>query len=227
MIVFWTVIIVLVTFWNIDISPLKPLKKWCLDNVPMFIATAVLSLAFFTHFLFKWFFARKPITHRIMLGINDVKHFFEYILKNARGKSSKELYVTHIYANPFDVNNDAVLLLAQQKEKQGEAFRISRIIGVHNSNEKQIVTTTNEARSKMNHVDIDIYIINLGRTTLFEGIPNVVIRDEEEALLIFPSRTEGSTRGVYISDPETIKEVIKVYWLKIKDIAQSATPHQL
>lgn len=80
----------------------------------------------------------------------------------------------------------------------------------------EIAKKTLEMKEKLEYVELELYIIDLSTMKPVTETANVVIKDNNEALLIFPSRKEGKTKGIYISDQNTVREVIRDYWLKIR-----------
>jgi len=186
------------------------------SNIAILILVGILFLAGFIHTMFEYYNKRESCL-KALGSSDDIKYFFSKMLDDVR----EELYATHILALPF--KEDKVLNCAEKNESLKKKVRISRIVAIQNQEDLKVADATLQKIKSLEHVDIDLTIINPNTTKLLLDIPNVVIKDNEEALLIFPSRLEGKTRGLYMRDKIAAGDVLRNYWLKIKNVGSPAT----
>jgi hypothetical protein len=178
-------------------------------NFSIFFISSTLFLAGFMHMLLEEHYRNIP--HHVALDSEqDVLIYLGKLLDSVE----VELCATHIYALPF--TTDKILECADRKDDLRKHIRIVRIVGIQNEADKAIAKNTLEKKNTLECVELDLYVIDLSNARPVAETANVVIKDNKEALLIFPSRGDGKTKGIYINDEFTVREVIKDYWVKIK-----------
>jgi hypothetical protein len=179
----------------------------------LFFVAGTLFLAGFVHMLLEEYYGRMPQQTALDTEA-DIGYYFNRMLNSVK----TELCTTHIYGMT-SFARDRILECAVRNDELKRRVRITRIVGIQNEADKTIAKCTLEEKEKLEYVDLELFIIDLSSVQPFPPATetaNVIIKDQTEALLIFPSRKEGRTKGIYINDENTVREVIRDYWLRIK-----------
>lgn len=194
------------------------IDKWLNENVPFIVITSSTFLLMFIHTMFEQFFSMQP-RYSIAKLRDENKHIYEKLFS----KATQNICTTHIYALPIPegITDSAKKYLDKKNSdvNREREFEFKRIIGIIDETDLKFAKENLELINEFKGVKIEIYLLDLTKYEKLNIFPNIVISDNEEALLSFPIRLENETRGIYLKGKEAINHVLDKYWSKLREDA--------